>query len=605
MAKDIQSKLFTRVNKNYNTFYTRYYNPPTKSNKTVVLGKETESFTNEKAINKLNYLMKHLRESNFKTSVEDIILDYETIDITIREDKDKTFEQIAEIYFNEKYEIGEIDYFNRYRLLHKLKTIDDLKDDQNYKSRIKSFNRTKNLYINNFLVDEWNYKQEYLKRKKDSEGNPIPRQELTKVSIKTKRKISQKKIYKITKTEIIEWTKSIKKRVDIGEKTKYNIITQIATIFNWAIKHDYLNDNPFHKIDVSYKQTDPKNVRERILTPKENELIFSKFHKKEGLNSFNASLLLLATGARLRSVLSLRKDSFELDLTKNFIPRYHTVKLVNYKSKRKYIQPLPKKVGEYLYYLLLDYKDDEYVIRAINPSIRKNKPFAELPKDFKEICDEFINATPEMQSFYTMITEDKEKIEHYNEIPHLGDFSDIIDGLRERIKANKKTIKELKKEYLHIDNHENYLKNNFSAHNFRHMLSSIISEKSPIISSKLLDHSSNKANVNSQTYDYIKIPMNQVEVVMELTLKPYLEFLDEPIKSMKLQNNATQIEEVARQFYIQKEQKEYQDRQKALNINDNRYEIVPNESEIFEITMNDNLTELEKATMIDDLSYRN
>lgn len=606
MSKDWHEKLHRRDNKNYSTYYTRFYNPKTKSNKTLVLGRITESFTNEEAIKKLNYIMNSLEESNYQIDVEDILLDYETLSITVAHDKDKSFEQVAEMYFDKKYEDMEDDYYLRYRILHKLKDKEDLKIDPHFKSKVRSFKTYKNNYVNSFLVEEWNYRQDYIKRKKDSKGNPIPKKELTKISIKSKTSISQKKIYNIKDFEIENWIKKIKNRVDISDKTKYNIITLIATIFNWAKRKKYIKESPFLYIEPTSKQKNPKNVRERILTVQENELLFDKLYQREGLNSFHASLLLLATGARMKSILALRKSDFLMDKDKLFTPRYDLIKLINYKSKRKYIQPLHKKVGEYFFYLLNkgEYGEDEHIIRAIDPKRRTGKPFSELSKDFLEICNEFINATPEMKKYYELIETDKSKIEHYDSIPHLGDFSDIIKDLKDRIKESKETIKRLKKEYLHIDNHENYLKNNFSAHNFRHMLSSIISEKSPLISSKLLDHSSDKINVNPQTYDYIKIPLNQVEVVMELTLTPYLKFLDNKIEDIKYDFGYTDVNDVDNDFisdfYLQSEyEKEFDLNNK---IEENKTEI-NNEELIFEISKDETLTETERAIKIQDIMF--
>ncbi len=605
MSNEWHKKLYIRENKNYSTYYTRFYNPKTKKNKTVVLGKITDSFTNEQALNKLNYLMNNLEQSNYQEDVEDILLDYETLSITVEHDKDKTFEEVAEMYFKKKYQDMEDDYYLRYRLLHKLQSREDLKDDPHFKSKVRSFKTYRNAYVNNFLVEEWNLRQDYLKRGKDSKGNPIPKEKLTKVSIKSKTLISQKKIYKIKDFEIENWIKGIMNRVDITEKTKYNIMTLIATIFNWAKKKKYIKESPFLYIDTTSKQKNPHNVRERILTVQENELLFEKLYQREGLNSFHASLLLLSTGARMKSILALRKSDFLMNKDKEFSARYDLIKLINYKSKRKYIQPLPKKVGEYFFYLLNrgDYGDEEHIIRAIDPKKRTGKPLSEMPKDFLDICDEFINATPEMTKYYELIQTDKSKIEHYENVPHLGDFRDIIKGLKTRIKESKESIKRLKKEYLHIDNHENYLKNNFSAHNFRHMLSSIISEKNPLISSKLLDHSSDKINVNPQTYDYIKIPLNQVEVVMELTLTPYLKFLDEKIDNIKYEYGYTDIEfdeDYIAKFYIENEyEKEFELHNK---VEESKTEI-NNEELIFKILTDDSLSEIEKAEKINEIQY--
>ncbi len=588
VKKEVQLQIQTRYNKNFTVFFTQLYVPTTKEKRgntyNVILGRSNNEFTKEKALLKMNYLNEEINKGNY--DYKNILLQYESTKNHEKPNKNGlTLEEIGELYFTRYLDTIKNSFFIEYINRFDFKELDDVLTNQLFINKMKSSRTYCNYFKNHVVVKEWILEQHYTKR------DNKPKKKLTKIGIKSKTDLSQMLINDIDENQLDDWIQKIKNKTNIGEKSKFNIITQLKGIFSFAKKKKYLLDNPFQYIEIARLQRNPKNVREKTLSIKESKVIFGKFYEKKGLNSFHASLLGLCTGSRVEGILNIRKSDFRLNYDiERFEPRYYTIQLFNFKTRKKYEVPLPTNVGEYFFLLLhKDYKDNEYILRAINPKQRKIKSFAELPKDFKDICNQYLNATAEMKIYYDFIEDDKETIEQiecasaFLEESHMG--QQILIKRKEVIKFNKEKINELRLDYLSLKNHDNYLKTNFSFHNFRHTLATELTKTSPFIATKFLNHSADKLNMSQQTFEYAKADMESMKLVVDVTLEKFLTFLDIKVKHLKEELKESPFDIERKLFYKNKGEYSSMDRTQEIikTKKINMFEVVKGEAEFLEL----------------------
>ena len=150
MAKS--TGVLLRKNKNGNTFYCRLWYPPTNNSRNITLGKETDTFTVVEAIRRLNILKDHFKQKEF---------DYRLILKRLDEDKPKvsdlTINQVAEQYFDKKFETIKKDFLNDYKDRFEFTSEDDLDANPVFKKKKKNFQTYRNYYKIHFEVLEWEY----------------------------------------------------------------------------------------------------------------------------------------------------------------------------------------------------------------------------------------------------------------------------------------------------------------------------------------------------------------------------------------------------------------------------------------------------------------
>ncbi len=556
MAKKIG--VLIRNNKQGNTFYCRLWYPPTKNSRNITLGKETEVFTEVEAIQRLNILKDHFKRKEY---------DYKLILKKLDEDdrpkvSELTLNQVAEQYFDKKFESIKKDFLNDYKDRFEFTSEDDLASNPVFKKKKKHFQTYRNYYKNHFEVLEWKYKQEITVREKKKKDK------LTKVGVVKYRELGLTRIVDVSKQDIETWMNEIQKKLNLAQKTKHNIISQLKTIFNFAVYEEYLEKSVFDKIKKEQFTKNPHNYRERLLDIDEmNELMGALFIRSK--KSFYAALLGLATGARVNSVLNMKKSDFHMR-EKDFLDAYVSVDIINFKTQATYSLPLVENIGRYFYYLLKDYKEYEYVVRASQLHRRTNEPMMDLPKEFRQTTDRTVNASEAVKELYKEIDDNIARVEEYYEKYFDEDYGFANQNAEFYINRWKQrnidildTIKIKKKEYL--ADKKTYLKVNFSFHNFRHQLVSLTSIYNPLYAKRILNHSSDR---NSATTDrYIKSDMHKVKEILEKALKQYVIFLEPIIKDISSEFN---FEELKKQFEYENFVKPKEDAVKARR---DRYDI--------------------------------
>jgi len=532
MAKKVG--VLIRKNKSGNTFYCRLWYPPTKNSRNITLGKETETFTDVQATERLKVLKDHFKRENY---------DYKTILKKLDEDEkpkvsDLTLNEVAHQYFDKLYERNKTDFLNEYKDRFDFKHVDDVEENPVFKKRKKHLKSHRNYYRNHVEVQEWVLKQEKTR-------NGKPKEQLTKVGIKKYTKIGKSKIVDVSKQDIETWMTGIQNKLNIAQKTKHNLISQLRTIFNFAVTEEYIEKSPFDKIKKEQYTKNPHNYRERLLDPDEMSSLMKELYNLENKNSFNAAVLGLALGARANSVLNIKKSDFH-ENDKEFLDAYIAVEIINFKTQGRYTLPLIESVGRYFYYLLQDYEDYEYVIRPKDEKRRTHKPMVEIPKEFRLTTDRTVNATDEVRELYSELEDNTRRIKEFKELSFEHDKKNdragfFIKRWSKRSDDIKKDIKKLKKEYLADKKH--YLKMNFSFHNFRHQLVSLTSIYNPLYAKRILNHSSDRSTATTERY--IKSDIEKIKAILEKALQQYTPFLIPIIEEV---SNSYDYEELKRQF---------------------------------------------------------
>jgi len=500
-----------RKNKKHETFYCRMYHKPSGNTKDITLGKKTKSFTQVEATKKIQYLQENFANGNY--DIDTLLYEYENNHIN---EEELTLNDVAELYFQSIETRNFEDFFEEYKNRYNFKTQEDVKNNQVYKNKMKGHKNYIRYYINYIKVDEWIYKREKTKTGKIKQSD-------TKVKPKMLSLISKKVISEITQQDIEKRILKIKNIENLSLKTKYMIITVFKSIFNYAKEERYIENNVFNNIKKQEFIKNPNNFRKRILDIQEMNLLMKTLSKLNNQNSFRASLLGFATASRVGTVLNIRVEDFKFK-EGEFNDAFYTVDLINFKTMNKYTLPLNEKIGRYFYHLIRkEYKNKKsYVIRHQTPSKRKFKPYAQLPKDFKETCDRTVSTTYELRELFKQLDNNNEQIKVFKNNMQIDTVKKLVNNLEEENKFYLEEIKKEKQKYL--QNKEDYLAQNFSFHNFRHLTLSLIALHNPYMSVRVGNHQVDKRLAT--TDKYIKIEHDKLKNVIDKSLDPYLGFLD-------------------------------------------------------------------------------
>jgi hypothetical protein len=546
-----------KKNKTYETFVFRIYCPHSKKTIKIHLGKKTDKFTDLEALKLLNYIKKNI--TKYKRIVNDnetcdykrLIEEYNEINRVEEVSKsDITLMDVADKYFKSIEERIKREFIEVYKDTFDIKTEEDILENQIYKDKIRHSGSGRRSFKKHYVVEEYEYKQEYLVR------TGKPKKNLTKVGIKKYWKIAKKPIANITKKEVQDTWVRIQERLDIGQKTKYSLVTILKTIFNYAVEENYIEHSVCNDIGKKAITRNPHNVRQRILKKNEFHELFECLALRNNPNALYGAIIAYSTGCRAKTALSVRKKDFKVDYEDGFHDYYSTIDLINVKLNRFYTLPLPIEIGKYFYYLLKDYEDDEFVIRHNNPKKRINQPQSEIAKDFKECCDMTVNATPIMKKIYSLLDADREKLKNLEEnykISRLNVTRDMIDAKIETIKKNEEYIKK-EREKVKVGSKE-YLDKNFSFHNIRHMVVSLTSITNPLYAKRILDHQ--KYGV---TQNYIKAEVEEMRNLLTEGLEDYIIKFIKP-RTLQLQRKLLTD--------FQKEKRAYEDNLSLENSFDN------------------------------------
>jgi integrase len=170
----------------------------------------------------------------------------------------------------------------------------------------------------------------------------------------------------------------------ISQKTKWNIITQLKTIVNFAIRQELITKiiNPFNSQIVKVKN--PKKMRNRVLNEEELTKLL-KEAKKNNHNVYMPIYLALLTAGRANTILNIRKKDIDL--------KNRTIYLNNIKASKKYTLELNEGAIKWFEKILQDYEYDEYLVRCEKIEFRKipYRPMRKLPQKVFDIMDDLFN----------------------------------------------------------------------------------------------------------------------------------------------------------------------------------------------------------------------
>ena len=322
-----------------------------KSEKITYYGSYKSKITNNSVRKKLLVKDKHLE----KYAKECLILldkikeenqNYNT-DIVNEENEYQnylTLNQLADIYFKNRYE------YNVRRLKEQFPHIEDVENNNITKAKLRNLKSVKSTYT----INVGNYP------------------------------ISQLNVNTITRKICDDYIENYLSSRPLSQKTKFDIISIIKTIFNFAIRKDIINiKNPFQNI----KFKNPNKQRQRVLNQDEIKLLLQKSKEyKQNRNVYLAIYLAVLTGARANTILNIRKKDIELN--SGFIYLY------NFKASRKYKLRLTNQAVVWLENKILPYyEDDEYLLRHTIEARRKipHQPLYEIPRTIYKIMDKLFN----------------------------------------------------------------------------------------------------------------------------------------------------------------------------------------------------------------------
>ncbi|QKF65168.1 tyrosine-type recombinase/integrase [Campylobacter corcagiensis] len=203
-----------------------------------------------------------------------------------------------------------------------------------------------------------------------------------------KNKFGNLQTNEITSELIEEHYKSIKEIVSPKTKRKLSqsrinsIMGLIRTIFNHAIKHKLIKHlNPF---SIEIKK--PDNKRERFLEKIEIELLREEIKKK---NDFDLELfieLALCTGARLESVLSIRKKDLSLSA--------RSVNIIDFKAKNTSNKRYTGFLSDEVLSLI------NQIYNSLSPNdLLINKPYATVQNVIQPLLNKLFNQGLENDDF--------------------------------------------------------------------------------------------------------------------------------------------------------------------------------------------------------------
>lgn len=129
----------------------------------------------------------------------------------------------------------------------------------------------------------------------------------------------------IKRTHIQEWQKMLLQKHKVSKSSVNSYITILNAIVNYAINNDYCEGaNPFLKCKFPKSEV----TRERFLSKDEIKLLLHNLQSDKTLYTF--VLLALSTGARLQSIVNIRKK--DVNLTESYINIRDTKNSSTYKA---------------------------------------------------------------------------------------------------------------------------------------------------------------------------------------------------------------------------------------------------------------------------------
>ncbi|QOY52750.1 tyrosine-type recombinase/integrase [Candidatus Sulfurimonas baltica] len=236
-------------------------------------------------------------------------------------------------------------------------------------------------------------KYNYLKKEKEFQENRVVQTKLYnlhKEVLKYNKNIRDSElasipVNKILKSDILKYTKSYLPTKNLAEKSTYDLITKIKSIINYAIRNQIIDiKNPFQ--NTIFKN--PKKVRENSLSIEEIKLLLEtcKAHTKNP-NVYLSVYLAVLTAGRSNTILNIRKKDIDIDKKEITLNNFKT------NSKRYRIALNDEAVNWLETKVLVNYENDEYLIRPIDPRRRRTppQPLTVVPKTVYTIMDKLFN----------------------------------------------------------------------------------------------------------------------------------------------------------------------------------------------------------------------
>jgi len=216
--------------------------------------------------------------------------------------------------------------------------------------------------------------------------------------------MSKLNVNRITKAHIKHYIEVELYKKNLSQKSKFNIISLIKTIFNYGIKEEIISiQNPFEYV----KFKNPKRQRERVLSQEEIAKLLTTCKKeKEKINIYLSVYLAVLTGGRSNTILNIKKK--DIDTENNIISLY------NFKASRQYRIRISEGAIKWLKEKILPYyENDEFIIRSSRPGYRKNppEPLSAIPKPVYDIMDKLFNQELDKQNNY-----DRDKVVNFHTI---------------------------------------------------------------------------------------------------------------------------------------------------------------------------------------------
>ncbi|PUE65430.1 hypothetical protein B0174_03650 [Arcobacter caeni] len=266
-------------------------------------------------------------------------------------------------------------------------------ENQEFKNYI-SLNELTKIYFE----DRINTKKRILKEKynhltnEEFENNVLIKKQIYNVTKELLRinkniqnsKISQININRITKIDIKEYIENDLFNTNLSQKSKFMVISQIKTIFNYGIKNEIINiKNPFEYL----KFQNPQRTRKRVLSEEEITLLLKTLKKEENINLYLCVYLGVLTGSRSNTVLNIKKNDID---TKN-----KTINLNNFKTNKFYKIGISETGTKWIEEKILPFREnDEYLIKSDfneKNNIKQTQILANVQKKVYEIMNTLFN----------------------------------------------------------------------------------------------------------------------------------------------------------------------------------------------------------------------
>lgn len=320
-------------------YYGSFRCPNTKETTRKKIGEKAIIGTPKKALEKLNEIIEDLKITNERIVIEE---NYEN---------SLTLNQLATIYFDDRVK-------KKKRILREQFNYLSDSEFENYTvviQKIKNIEKHRKFYIKNVSSSEIALKHVNKITKKD-------------VKFFIEEVLPELRAFQRVKKGV----KPIEKR--LSQKSKFNLVSQIKTIFNFAIKEEIINiDNPFKTIMFQ----NPKRQRERVLSTKEIKSLLDECYKRYAFqpNIYLSVYLAVITGGRSSTIRSIKAKDID---TEN-----GTISLYNFKASRQYKLRISMKANRWFRDKVLpNYEPNEFILRANDVQRRSNppKPIIEIPK---------------------------------------------------------------------------------------------------------------------------------------------------------------------------------------------------------------------------------